>query len=59
MDHKNIPAIDIRTYWILEVAKRNILTSDYHIVSLPHTEKEINILLSKYDFNDIKEFCQR
>jgi glutamate-1-semialdehyde 2,1-aminomutase len=54
-DYKNIPAADIRTYWIQELAKRNILTAGYHIVSLSHTEKEINILLDNYDevFNDI------
>lgn len=46
-DYNNIPAADIRTYWIQELAKRHILTAGYHIISLSHTKKEIDLMLGQ------------
>ena len=56
-DYKNTPAGDTRTYWIQELAKREVLTAGYHIVSLSHTSKEINLLLEIYNdvFRGMKE----
>lgn len=56
-DYGDTPAIDIHTYWIQEMAKRNILTAGYHIVSLAHKDDEIAHILSsaKDVFNLIRE----
>jgi len=55
-NYGDIPATDIRTYWIQECSKLNILTAGYHIVSLAHTKPVMDELLSKYDLvlKDIK-----
>ncbi|MGA1870281.1 MAG: aminotransferase class III-fold pyridoxal phosphate-dependent enzyme [bacterium] len=47
-DHAHTPAADIRTFWIQELSKRNILTAGYHIISLSHTIKEIDNMLDTY-----------
>lgn len=48
-DFDDITAADIRTYWIQECTRMNILTAGYHIVSLAHNTKVIGFLLEKYD----------
>ena len=48
-DHEDIPAADIRTYWIQECTRLNVLTAGYHIVSLAHTKPILDELLSKYN----------
>lgn len=55
-DHEEVPAADIRTYWIQKCARLNILTGGYHIVSLAHTKSIMDELLFKYDlvFKDIQ-----
>ena len=55
-DNEEVPATDIRTYWIQECARLNILTGGYHIVSLAHTKSIMDELLFKYDlvFKDIQ-----
>ena len=47
-DYEDIPAADIRTYWIQECTRLNVLTAGYHIVSLAHTKPIMDELLSKY-----------
>ncbi len=56
-DYKNTDAGDTRTYWIQELAKREILTAGYHIISLSHTAREIDLLLEIYNdvFRGMKE----
>ena len=55
-DTEDIPSADTRTYWIQELAKKEILTAGYHIVSFAHKKPEIDFLLTRYDqvFEDIK-----
>ena len=48
-DYEDIPAADIRTYWIQECSRTNILTGGYHIVSLAHTKSVMDKLLTRYD----------
>lgn len=47
-DSHEIPGLDIRTYWIQELAKRNILSAGYHMVSFAHRDQEISDTLDKY-----------
>lgn len=56
-DYKETTGDDIRTYWIQELAKRNILTAGYHIISLSHRKTEIDFMLEQYEYvlQDIKE----
>ena len=55
-DTNEVPATDTRTYWIQELAKMEVLTAGYHIVSFAHQKPEIDYLLTRYDqvFADIK-----
>ena len=48
-DFDGIAGADIRTFWIQELAKRNILTGGYHMMCLAHQDKEISFTLSRYD----------
>ena len=48
-DYEDVPAADIRTYWIQECSRLNILTGGYHFVSLAHTKPVMDELLNKYD----------
>ncbi|MCK5013467.1 MAG: aminotransferase class III-fold pyridoxal phosphate-dependent enzyme [Candidatus Omnitrophica bacterium] len=47
-DSGEVPAADIRTYWIQELAKRNILSGGYHMVGLTHQDNEISCTLDTY-----------
>ena len=47
-NYEDIPAADIRTYWIQECTRLNVLNAGYHIVSLAHTKPIMDELLSKY-----------
>ncbi|MDD2680362.1 MAG: aminotransferase class III-fold pyridoxal phosphate-dependent enzyme [Candidatus Omnitrophica bacterium] len=47
-DFKGTPAVDIRTYWIQELAKRNILSNGSHMMSFAHKDKEISYTLGIY-----------
>ena len=56
-DEENNTASDLRTYWIQELSKRNILTAGYHIISFMHKKNEIDYLLTQFDevLHDIKQ----
>ena len=47
-NYQDIDGQDIRTYWIQELAKRNILTAGYHMLSLAFGDKELNYLIEMY-----------
>ena len=49
-DYEDIPAADIRTYWIQECNRLNVLNGGYHIVSFAHNKSVMDDLLSKYDW---------
>lgn len=56
-NYKEVPASDVRTYWIQELTKRNIITAGSHIMSLAHNKMEIDFILEQYDavLKDVKE----